>query len=150
MNEEPVRLAVWSGPRNISTALMRAWENRPDCVVVDEPLYAAYLALTGIDHPGSQQVLDAGPTDWREALAALGAAVPAGVRVRALSPALGLLDVGSIAALSSGRGDRRLVSVELRARDARSRVVYALRYRVALVRVDRWYVASVNESPKEG
>jgi len=81
MNEEPVRLAVWSGPRNISTALMRAWENRPDCVVVDEPLYAAYLALTGIDHPGSQQVLDAGPTDWREALAALGAAVPAGVRV---------------------------------------------------------------------
>ena len=76
--------------------------------------------------------------------------VPAGARVRALSPALGLLDVGSIAALPSGRWDRRLVSVELRARDARSRVVYALRYRVALVRVDRWYVASVNESPKEG
>ena len=35
-----VRLAMWSGPRNISTAMMRAWENRPDTVVVDEPLYA--------------------------------------------------------------------------------------------------------------
>ncbi|MFL5852979.1 MAG: HAD family hydrolase, partial [Solirubrobacteraceae bacterium] len=37
---------MWSGPRNISTAMMRAWENRPDTVVVDEPLYAAYLART--------------------------------------------------------------------------------------------------------
>ena len=39
-----VRVAMWSGPRNISTAMMRAWENRPDTVVVDEPFYAAYLA----------------------------------------------------------------------------------------------------------
>ncbi len=46
-----LRLAVWSGPRNISTALMRAWENRADCTVIDEPLYAAYLAATGLDHP---------------------------------------------------------------------------------------------------
>jgi sulfotransferase family protein len=38
-----VRIGVWSGPRNISTALMRAWENRPDTWVVDEPLYAHYL-----------------------------------------------------------------------------------------------------------
>ena len=44
MADDVVRLAVWSGPRNISTALMRAWENRPDTVVVDEPLYAHYLA----------------------------------------------------------------------------------------------------------
>ena len=41
-----VRLAMWSGPRNISTAMMRAWDNRPDTVVVDEPFYAAYLART--------------------------------------------------------------------------------------------------------
>ena len=39
----PIRVAMWSGPRNISTAMMRAWENRPDSVVVDEPLYAHYL-----------------------------------------------------------------------------------------------------------
>ncbi len=62
---EGLRLAVWSGPRNISTALMRAWENRPDCVVVDEPLYAAYLAATGFDHPLRDEVIAAGDTDWR-------------------------------------------------------------------------------------
>lgn len=43
---EPVRIAMWSGPRNLSTAMMRSFENRSDCSVVDEPLYAAYLAAT--------------------------------------------------------------------------------------------------------
>ncbi len=42
------RIAMWSGPRTVSTALMRAWENRPDTVVTDEPLYAFYLHRTGI------------------------------------------------------------------------------------------------------
>ena len=60
---EGLRLAMWSGPRNISTALMRAWENRPDCAVVDEPLYAAYLAATGLDHPMRDDVIAAGDTD---------------------------------------------------------------------------------------
>ena len=58
-----VRVAMWSGPRNISTAMMRAWENRPDTVVVDEPLYAAYLHRTGIDHPGRDAVIASLPTD---------------------------------------------------------------------------------------
>ncbi len=78
---EPVRVAMWSGPRNISTAMMRAWENRNDCVVVDEPLYAAYLARTGIDHPGREEVLAAQPTDAEDAVRALHAPVPRGVRV---------------------------------------------------------------------
>lgn len=56
---------MWSGPRNISTALMRAWETRPDTVVVDEPLYAHYLQATGRDHPGRDAVIDAYDTDWR-------------------------------------------------------------------------------------
>jgi hypothetical protein len=60
-----VRLAVWSGPRNISTALMRSWENRPDCAVVDEPFYAYYLAETRLDHPAAEEVIAAGETDWR-------------------------------------------------------------------------------------
>jgi hypothetical protein len=60
-----IRLACWSGPRNISTATMRAWENRPDTEVVDEPLYAWYLAHTGLDHPGREEVIRAGETDWR-------------------------------------------------------------------------------------
>jgi len=56
-SQEPVRIAMWSGPRNLSTAMMRSFENRPDCSVVDEPLYAAYLVATGLDHPGRDDVV---------------------------------------------------------------------------------------------
>ena len=56
---------MWSGPRTVSTALMRSWENRPDTVVVDEPLYAFYLDRTGLDHPGREQVIASQPTSWR-------------------------------------------------------------------------------------
>jgi Sulfotransferase domain len=66
-----VRLAIWSGPRNISTALMRSWENRPDCRVVDEPFYAYYLAETGIEHPGRDEVIAAGKTAWQAVVADL-------------------------------------------------------------------------------
>jgi hypothetical protein len=76
-----VRVAMWSGPRNISTAMMRAFENRPDTVVVDEPLYAAYLARTGIDHPAREQVLASQPTDLETAIAGLFAPLPPGRRV---------------------------------------------------------------------
>ena len=54
---------MWSGPRNISTALMRAFENRDDCVVWDEPLYGYYLDATGIDHPGAAEVIADQGTD---------------------------------------------------------------------------------------
>jgi hypothetical protein len=74
----PLRLAAWSGPRNISTAMMRAWENRGDCAVVDEPLYAHYLAQTGLDHPGRDQVIAAGDTDWRRVAAWLTGPIPGG------------------------------------------------------------------------
>lgn len=73
-----MRLAMWSGPRNISTAMMRAWENRPDCAVVDEPLYAAYLAATGLDHPAREEVIASGDTDWRRVVAWLTGPLPAG------------------------------------------------------------------------
>ncbi|MCL4155514.1 UNVERIFIED_CONTAM: hypothetical protein GTU68_000393 [Idotea baltica] len=49
---------MWSGPRNISTAMMRAWENRSDCVVVDEAFYAYFLKHTGIDHPMADQIIE--------------------------------------------------------------------------------------------
>jgi Sulfotransferase domain len=77
-----VRVAMWSGPRNISTALMRAWENRPDTVVVDEPLYATYLARTGIDHPGRDAVIASQPTDLDEVVRSLHAPLPEGVQVQ--------------------------------------------------------------------
>lgn len=60
------RLAVWSGPRNLSTALMRSFSSRCDCVVSDEPFYASYLATTGIRHPGRSDVLSSQPQDWQE------------------------------------------------------------------------------------
>jgi hypothetical protein len=60
-----LRIAMWSGPRNISTAMMRSFENRPDTAVVDEPFYAAYLAQTGLDHPMRKEVLASQPNDWR-------------------------------------------------------------------------------------
>jgi hypothetical protein len=69
---------MWSGPRNISTAMMRAWENRGDCAVSDEPLYAAYLATTGIDHPMRDEVISAGDTDWHSVVRVLTGSVPDG------------------------------------------------------------------------
>jgi len=63
-----LRLSMWSGPRNISTAMMRAWGNRPDTLVFDEPLYAHYLHVTGKPHPGAAEVIAAGPTDPRQAI----------------------------------------------------------------------------------
>ena len=74
----PLRIAAWSGPRNISTAMMRAWENRPDTAVVDEPFYAHYLAETGLDHPGREEVVAAGERDWRRVVAGLTGPVPDG------------------------------------------------------------------------
>jgi len=50
-------IAMWSGPRNISTAMMRSWENRGDCAVIDEPFYAYFLKHTNIDHPMSDQII---------------------------------------------------------------------------------------------
>ncbi|MBS0210771.1 MAG: HAD family hydrolase [Planctomycetes bacterium] len=64
-DNKPLRIAMWSGPRNISTALMRSWENRLDTLVRDEPFYAYYLALTGAPHPLAAEIIAQGPTDWR-------------------------------------------------------------------------------------
>jgi hypothetical protein len=62
------RVAMWSGPRTVSTALMRSFGNRSDTVAVDEPLYAFYLDRTGIDHPGRAEIIASMPTDWRTVL----------------------------------------------------------------------------------
>jgi hypothetical protein len=59
----PLRLNLWSGPRNVSTALMYSFAQRPDTRVVDEPLYAHYLRVSGADHPGRDDVLRAQDQD---------------------------------------------------------------------------------------
>ncbi len=73
-----LRIAMWSGPRNISTGMMRAFENRDDTMVSDEPFYAAYLAATGLEHPMQAEVLASQPTDWRDVAAAVTGPVPDG------------------------------------------------------------------------
>lgn len=60
---EPLRICLWSGPRNVSTALMYSFAQRPDTRVVDEPLYAHYLRVSGARHPGYQEVLAAQDPD---------------------------------------------------------------------------------------
>ena len=75
------RIAMWSGPRNISTAMMRAFENREDCAVSDEPFYAAYLTRSGADHPLRDEVLAAQPNDWRVVAAAMAGNAPGGAPI---------------------------------------------------------------------
>lgn len=65
MTQQPIRIAMWSGPRNLSTAMMRSFGNRSDCAVIDEPYYAAYLQQTGLDHPMRSEILASQETDWR-------------------------------------------------------------------------------------
>ncbi|MCW1840764.1 sulfotransferase [Prosthecomicrobium hirschii] len=74
--DEPVRIAMWSGPRNISTAMMRSFGNRFDTAAVDEPFYAAYLAHTGLDHPMREEVLASQSRDWRQVVNQLIGPVP--------------------------------------------------------------------------
>ena len=78
---QPVRIAMWSGPRNISTAMMRSWGNRPDTFVCDEPFYAHYLWATRRDHPGADEVIATGETDWRKVVARLTGDVPEKKRI---------------------------------------------------------------------
>ena len=79
---DPARIAMWSGPRTVSTALMRSWENRPDTVVSDEPLYAFYLHRTALAHPGHQTIIASQPTGWREVLSQqTSAPLPPGIAV---------------------------------------------------------------------
>jgi hypothetical protein len=80
-NNEPVRIAMWSGPRNISTAMMRSWGNRPDTFVCDEPFYAFYLRATGLAHPGAEEVIATGETNPRKVIDRLVGEVPDGKRI---------------------------------------------------------------------
>lgn len=61
----PLRIALWSGPASLATALMRSFGARADTQVVDEPLYAHYLRVTGLEHPGRAATLAGQSSDWR-------------------------------------------------------------------------------------
>lgn len=73
-----LRIAMWSGPRNISTAMMRSFSSRPDTFVSDEPFYGAFLQETGADHPMRQDVIASMETDWRRVAEAMAGDPPDG------------------------------------------------------------------------
>lgn len=72
-----MRIAMWSGPRNLSTAMMYSFGARSDFAVVDEPFYAAYLSLTGLDHPMRDEIIASQPTDPPDVIEALLGSIPA-------------------------------------------------------------------------
>ena len=69
MFPEPLRIHMWSGPRNISTATMYAFRQRSDTLVVDEPLYASYLAATDAEHPVAAEVIASQERDPQKVIA---------------------------------------------------------------------------------
>ena len=84
-SNECVRVAMWSGPRNISTAMMRSWSSRADTAVIDEPLYAHYLGTLNTDtraaHPCADEVIASQPTDWRTVVDRLTGNAPGGASI---------------------------------------------------------------------
>ncbi|WP_135502737.1 HAD family hydrolase [Roseovarius aestuariivivens] len=71
-----MRIAMWSGPRNLSTAMMYSFGARSDCAVIDEPFYAAYLAQTGLEHPMRDAILAAQPQDLEQVIEGLLGPIP--------------------------------------------------------------------------
>jgi|688.fasta_scaffold408944_2 hypothetical protein len=78
MAAPPKRIAMWSGPRNLSTAMLYSFAARGDCAVWDEPFYAAYLQATGIAHPMAAQIIAANEADPARVAAACTGPVPQG------------------------------------------------------------------------
>lgn len=74
-----MRIAMWSGPRNLSTAMMYSFGARGDCAVVDEPFYACYLDKTGLDHPMRDAILRAQSTEPGEVTEKITGPVPGGL-----------------------------------------------------------------------
>ncbi|MDJ0978194.1 MAG: HAD family hydrolase [Erythrobacter sp.] len=77
----PVRIAMWSGPRNISTAMMRSFGARNDCAVSDEPFYGAFLKDTREPHPMAAETVAEMDCDWNRVTAALNGSIPDGKTV---------------------------------------------------------------------
>jgi hypothetical protein len=70
MMNKTINIAMWSGPRNLSTALMRSFAQRKECQVWDEPFYANYLVETGLEHPMRDEIIADGITDSQSVIAA--------------------------------------------------------------------------------
>tara|TARA_B100000941_G_scaffold285597_1_gene257872 strand:+ start:1874 stop:2584 length:711 start_codon:yes stop_codon:yes gene_type:complete len=69
-------IACWSGPRNISTALMRSWSSRMDTFVSDEPFYAYYLKETKLEHPMHKEIIDKYSSNYNKIIKYLTGEIP--------------------------------------------------------------------------
>lgn len=78
MTSTPIRIAMWSGPRNISTAMMRSFGGRSDCVVTDEPFYGAFLKTTGFQQPMADRVIASMDCNWNSVTQTMRGPVPGG------------------------------------------------------------------------
>src|SRR3954447_9373969 len=76
-----LRIAMWSGPRNLSTAMMRSFGSRSDTFVSDEPFYGCFLKHGGADHPMREQVIAAMDCDWHSVMGSLRGPIPGGAPV---------------------------------------------------------------------
>lgn len=76
-----MKIACWSGPRNISTALMRSWSSRSDTFVTDEPFYAHYLKENTLNHPMSDEIINTYPTNYNLIIQRLTAEIPEGKKI---------------------------------------------------------------------
>lgn len=76
-----IRIAMWSGPRNISTAMMRSFGSRADCAVSDEPFYGAFLKATGEPHPMAEETIADMDCDWNSVLATQSGEAPGGAAI---------------------------------------------------------------------
>jgi len=73
-----MRIAMWSGPRNLSTAMMRSFGSRHDSFVTDEPFYSHYLKTSQLPHPGAAEVVKTHESDWRKVVEWLTGPIPEG------------------------------------------------------------------------
>ena len=81
MTSSTIRIAMWSGPRNISTAMMRSFAARPDCSVSDEPFYGAYLRDTGEPQPLADEIIADMNCDWDEVAVTMRGPAPGGAAI---------------------------------------------------------------------
>jgi hypothetical protein len=119
------RIAMWSGPRNLSTAMMRSFDSRPDTFVSDEPFYGCFLKDTGADHPLRDAVVACMDTDWRSVLATLSGAPPDGSPVwyqkhmwHHMAGPIGYSDFAGFTHAFLIRAPERVVASYLRKREA--------------------------------
>ena len=134
---------MWSGPRTLSTALMRSFGNRPDTVVVDEPLYGYYLAETGIAHPGRDEIMALMPTRWPEVVEELTSGpLPAGKTVyyqkhmtHHLLPGVDRSRLGGLRHAFLIRDPRRLLASYAKVRDTPTLADLGLEQQVEIYRL---------------